>query len=41
LANSKIVAVCTGIFTADELRHYEPDACVASCAELSTQIARE
>jgi phosphoglycolate phosphatase len=36
LANSKIVAVCTGIFTADDLRHLEPDACVASCAELLT-----
>jgi len=40
LANSKIVAVCTGIFTADELRHYEPDACVASCAELLTSNSR-
>jgi len=34
LANSKIVAVCTGIFTADELAGHAPDACVASCAEL-------
>jgi phosphoglycolate phosphatase len=34
LANSQIVAVCTGIFKADELAAYEPDACVASCAEL-------
>jgi phosphoglycolate phosphatase len=34
LANSKIVAVCTGIFKADELSGHEPDACVASCAEL-------
>jgi|SRR5271166_252329 len=34
LANSKIVAVCTGIFKADELAGHEPDACVASCAEL-------
>jgi phosphoglycolate phosphatase len=33
-ANSKIVAVCTGIFTDDDLRHHQPDACVASCAEL-------
>jgi phosphoglycolate phosphatase-like HAD superfamily hydrolase len=36
LANSKIVAVCTGIFTADDLRHLVPDACVISCAELLT-----
>jgi len=35
-ANSKIVAVCTGIFKADELATHEPDACVASCAELLT-----
>ena len=41
LANSKIVAVCTGIFTADDLRHFEPDACVASCADLLTKMARE
>jgi phosphoglycolate phosphatase len=34
LANSKIVAVCTGIFTADELTSHEPDVCVATCAEL-------
>jgi phosphoglycolate phosphatase-like HAD superfamily hydrolase len=40
-ANSKIVAVCTGIFRADELVCHEPDACVASCAELLTKIARE
>jgi len=33
-ANSKIVAVCTGIFTADELASHEPDVCVASCADL-------
>jgi len=34
LADSKIVAVCTGVFKADELAGLEPDACVASCAEL-------
>ena len=34
LADSKIVAVCTGIFKADELAGLEPDACVASCADL-------
>ena len=34
LANSQIVAVCTGIFGADELAAHEPDACVASCSEL-------
>jgi phosphoglycolate phosphatase len=39
LANSKIVAVCTGIFTADELASHEPDVCVASCADL-TKIAQ-
>jgi phosphoglycolate phosphatase len=37
LANSQIVAVCTGIFKADELECHEPDACVASCAELLTK----
>jgi phosphoglycolate phosphatase len=37
-ANSKIVAVCTGIFTADDLGRHEPDACVASCAELLTKV---
>ena len=35
-ANSKIVAVCTGIFKADELACHQPDACVATCAELLT-----
>jgi len=40
-ANSKILAVCTGIFTADELSPYEPDVCVASCAELLSSITRE
>jgi phosphoglycolate phosphatase len=40
-ANSKIVAVCTGIFTADDLRNLEPDACVASCTELLTKVARD
>ena len=35
-ADSHIVAVCTGIFKADELECHEPDACVASCAELLT-----
>jgi phosphoglycolate phosphatase len=34
LANSKVVAVCTGIFKADELACLEPDACVGSCADL-------
>jgi phosphoglycolate phosphatase len=34
LANSQIVAVCTGIFKAEELAGHKPDACVASCAEL-------
>jgi len=31
---SRVVAVCTGIFKADELECHQPDACVASCAEL-------
>jgi phosphoglycolate phosphatase-like HAD superfamily hydrolase len=34
LANASIVAVCTGIFCADELSGYAPDACVTSCADL-------
>jgi phosphoglycolate phosphatase len=34
LANSKIIAVCTGIFGADELASDKPDICVASCADL-------
>ena len=33
-ANAQIVAVCTGIFKADELNSNAPDACVLSCAEL-------
>ncbi|HWY54606.1 MAG TPA: HAD family hydrolase [Terriglobales bacterium] len=40
-ANSKIVAVCTGIFGADELTCLEPDVCVASCAELLNKMPRE
>jgi len=39
-ANAKIVAVCTGIFTADDLRHHQPDACVASCAELLAKVVK-
>jgi phosphoglycolate phosphatase-like HAD superfamily hydrolase len=39
-ANSKIVAVCTGIFTADDLASYEPDACIATCEELLTKIEK-
>ncbi len=35
-ARAKVVAVCTGMFKADELAAHEPDACVASCAELLT-----
>lgn len=31
---SQVVAVCTGIFKADELASHKPDACVTSCAEL-------
>jgi phosphoglycolate phosphatase len=33
-AGSKVVAVCTGIFHADELAGHQPDLCVDSCAEL-------
>ncbi len=40
LANSQIVAVCTGIFKADELASHEPDVCVASCAELLANGSR-
>lgn len=40
LAKSKIVAVCTGIFAAGELTPYQPDVCVASCAELLTNISQ-
>jgi phosphoglycolate phosphatase len=40
LANSQIVAVCTGIFKADELTSYEPDVCVASCVELLANGSR-
>jgi phosphoglycolate phosphatase-like HAD superfamily hydrolase len=39
-ANSKIVAVCTGIFTSDDLASYEPDACIANCEELLTKIVK-
>jgi phosphoglycolate phosphatase-like HAD superfamily hydrolase len=39
-AKSKIVAVCTGIFGADELASHEPDICVASCAELLANNSR-
>lgn len=37
LANAQVIAVCTGIFKADELARYEPDACVASFGELLSQ----
>jgi len=40
-ANSKIVAVCTGIFKAEELACHQPDACVASCAELLINNSRD
>jgi phosphoglycolate phosphatase-like HAD superfamily hydrolase len=39
-ANSKIVAVCTGIFTAADLASHEPDACIATCEELLTKIVK-
>jgi len=34
LANSHVIAVCTGVFKAEELASLQPDVCVASCAEL-------
>ncbi|MGA8490273.1 MAG: HAD family hydrolase [Terriglobales bacterium] len=40
-ANSKIVAVCTGIFAAEELTSHEPDICVASCAQLLNKMTWE
>jgi len=40
LANSKIVAVCTGIFTADDLAPYQPDACIATCEELLNKLGK-
>ena len=39
-ANSKIVAVCTGIFTADDLAPHEPNACIATCEELLTKMVK-
>jgi phosphoglycolate phosphatase len=33
-AGAKVIAVATGIFSIDELRAHQPDACIASCAEL-------
>jgi phosphoglycolate phosphatase len=39
LANARIIAVCTGIFPAVELASYEPDICIASCAELLDNAA--
>jgi phosphoglycolate phosphatase len=40
LANSQVVAVCTGIFKADELAAHEPDVCVSTCSELLTNNFR-
>jgi phosphoglycolate phosphatase len=40
VAKAQVVAVCTGIFGADELASHEPDACVTSCAELLTINSR-
>lgn len=34
LVNARIIAVCTGIFPAEELASYGPDLCVETCAEL-------
>jgi phosphoglycolate phosphatase-like HAD superfamily hydrolase len=33
-AGAHIVAVCTGVFPADELISYDPDLCISSCEEL-------
>ena len=35
LANAHVIAVCTGIFKAEELRPLQPDLCVACCSELA------
>ncbi len=40
-AGANIVAVCTGIFPAEELLSYNPDLCVSSCAELLSTISEE
>jgi phosphoglycolate phosphatase len=40
-AKSEIVAVCTGIFGADELTSHQPDICVTSCAELLSDDSRK
>jgi len=37
--NAHIIAVCTGIFKADELASHQPDVCVGSCAELLLAIS--
>jgi phosphoglycolate phosphatase len=37
LANAQVIAVCTGIFNADELATHEPDACVVSFAALLSE----
>jgi phosphoglycolate phosphatase-like HAD superfamily hydrolase len=39
-AGASIIAVCTGIFTAQQLREYKPDLCIASCAELVLENSR-
>jgi|SRR5271167_599909 len=33
-AEAQIVAVCTGIFSYEQLSEHRPDACIASCADL-------
>jgi phosphoglycolate phosphatase-like HAD superfamily hydrolase len=34
IAGARVIAVCTGIFKADELTGLKPDLCVACCSEL-------
>jgi phosphoglycolate phosphatase len=34
LANARVIAVCTGIFKAEDLAALQPDACVTCCTEL-------
>jgi len=37
--NAHIIAVCTGIFKAEELSRLEPDVCVGSCSQLLSAFA--
>jgi phosphoglycolate phosphatase len=37
-AGARVIAVCTGIFKADDLVPYQPDVCVTTCAELIPEL---